>query len=153
MSPEARAEVGIVGGTGLYALSGLRDPEEITVETPFGAPSSPLVLGSLGSRRVAFLARHGRGHGLLPTEIPYRANVYALKALGVRQVLSVSAVGSLREDLPPRRIVVLDQGSIVEEGSHDDLLARDGVYARLLRLQMLDTVPTERVAAPTAPSL
>ncbi|NNF57751.1 MAG: S-methyl-5'-thioadenosine phosphorylase, partial [Rhodothermaceae bacterium] len=79
------------------------------VETPYGAPSSDIRVGSLGGRRVAFLARHGEGHRLLPTEIPYRANVYALKMLGVSKVLAASAVGSLREDLPPRSLVVPDQ--------------------------------------------
>jgi 5'-methylthioadenosine phosphorylase len=104
-----QAEVGIVGGTGLYRMPGVEGAREVEVGTPFGAPSSPIVLGRLAGRRVAFLARHGRAHDRLPTEIPYQANVYALRALGVRQVLSVSAVGSLREDLPPRRFVVIDQ--------------------------------------------
>jgi 5'-methylthioadenosine phosphorylase len=103
------AEVGLIGGTGLYAMPGLSDAREVTVSTPFGAPSGPLLLGTLHGRRVAFLARHDRGHRLLPTEIPYRANVYALKALGVTQALAVSAVGSLREDLAPRTAVVVDQ--------------------------------------------
>ena len=109
MAERVRADVGIVGGTGLYAMAGLSDTAEIAVETPFGSPSSPVVLGTVAGRRVAFLARHGRDHGFLPTEIPYRANVYALRSLGVRQVLAVSAVGSLREELPPRSVVVLDQ--------------------------------------------
>ena len=109
MTSTPRADVGIVGGTGLYMMADLADAQELAVTTPFGAPSSPIVLGTVAGRRVAFLARHGRDHGLLPTEIPYRANVYALRALGVRQVLAVSAVGSLREDLPPRSVVVLDQ--------------------------------------------
>ena|SRR5947207_5317208 len=109
MGERQRAEVGIVGGTGLYAMAGLSDAAEVAVETPFGPPSAPLVLGTLAGRRVAFLARHGLGHAFLPTEIPYRANVYALRSLGVRQVLAVSAVGSLREELPPRSVVVLDQ--------------------------------------------
>jgi 5'-methylthioadenosine phosphorylase len=103
------AEVGLVGGTGLYAMPGLTDAREVVVSTPFGSPSGPLLLGTLHGRRVAFLARHDRGHRLLPTEIPYRANVYALKSLGVAQVLAVSAVGSLREELPPRTAVVVDQ--------------------------------------------
>src|SRR5262245_49966484 len=109
MAGGARAEVGIVGGTGFYALAGVEGAEEIRPDTPFGAPSSPIVVGTLAGRRVAFLARHGPKHSLLPTEIPFRANVYALRALGVRQVIAVSAVGSLREALPPRRLVVLDQ--------------------------------------------
>ena len=109
MTESAEAAVGIVGGTGLYAMEGLSNVREATVSTPFGAPSSPLVLGTLAGRRIVFLARHGKGHDLLPTDIPYRANVYALRSLGVRQVIAVSAVGSLREELPPRSVVVLDQ--------------------------------------------
>ena len=109
MTEDARAEVGLVGGTGLYRMPGLEEARETVVDTPFGAPSSPVVLGRLAGRRVAFLARHGIDHALLPGEIPYRANVYALKALGCETVLGVSAVGSLREELPPRSIVVLDQ--------------------------------------------
>ncbi len=103
------ADVGIIGGTGLYSMPGLSAAREVEVETPFGAPSSPVLLGRLHGRRVAFLSRHGKGHGLLPTEIPYRANVYALRALGVRTILSASAVGSLREDVPPRSVLVPDQ--------------------------------------------
>src|SRR5262245_66014395 len=106
---DARADVGIVGGTGLYRMAGVTGAREVEVDTPFGAPASPIVLGTLAGRRVAFLARHGPKHDFLPTEIPYRANVYALRSLGVRQVVAVSAVGSLREDLPPRRLVVIDQ--------------------------------------------
>jgi 5'-methylthioadenosine phosphorylase len=105
----AQADVGIVGGTGLYDMPGLQDVRDVALETPFGLPSSPLRLGTLAGRRVAFLARHGRHHTYLPTEVPYRANVYALKMLGVRQVFAVSAVGSLREEYAPRHVVVIDQ--------------------------------------------
>jgi 5'-methylthioadenosine phosphorylase len=103
------ADLGIVGGTGLYDLPGLEDVEEVVLETPFGSPSSPLRLGRLDGRRIAFLARHGRHHTFSPSEVPYRANVYALRMLGVRQALGVSAVGSLRETYEPRHVVVLDQ--------------------------------------------
>lgn len=105
----APAEIGLIGGTGLYDLPGLLDVEEIGATTPFGAPSTPVRIGTFGGRRVAFLARHGRHHSFLPSEVPYRANLYALRALGVRCVLAVGAVGSLREDLPPRTVVVPDQ--------------------------------------------
>jgi 5'-methylthioadenosine phosphorylase len=105
----ARAEIGLIGGTGLYDMPGLVDVEEIALETPFGRPSTPLRVGTLGGRRVAFLARHGHHHALLPSEVPYRANVYALRHVGVRRVFAVGAVGSLREDLPPRTVVVPDQ--------------------------------------------
>lgn len=105
----ARAEIGIIGGTGLYDMPGLTDVRDLALETPFGLPSTPIRLGTLANRRVAFLARHGRQHGLLPTEVPYRANVYAMRMLGVRHVFAVGAVGSLREDLAPRTAVVPDQ--------------------------------------------
>ena len=105
----SRAEIGIVGGTGLYDIAALEDVRDVGMETPFGSPSAPIRLGTLAGRPVAFLARHGRRHEYAPTDVPYRANVYALRALGVRQVFAISAVGSLREDLPPRRVVVLDQ--------------------------------------------
>jgi len=109
MTHPASAEIGIFGGTGLYALEDLGEARDVEIDTPFGAPSAPLRVGIHGGRRVAFLARHGHGHRLLPGEIPYRANVYAMKLLGVSKVLSVGAVGSLREDLPPRSLVVPDQ--------------------------------------------
>lgn len=100
---------GVLGGTGLYDLEGLLDVREETVTTPFGDPSGPLLTGTLGGHRAIFVARHGRGHRLLPSEINYRANVHALKQLGAQQVLSVSAVGSLREGLVPGDVVVVDQ--------------------------------------------
>ncbi len=101
--------LGILGGSGLYDLPGLSDVEELVIDTPFGPPSSPIVTGKLGETTLAFIARHGRGHTLTPGEVPYRANVYALRSLGATHALSVSAVGSLREDLPPRTAVVPDQ--------------------------------------------
>lgn len=103
------ALIGIIGGSGLYQLDGLEHVSEDRVATPFGAPSDAIVTGVLNGVRVAFLARHGRGHRLLPSEVPYRANIYALKRLGVRYVLSFSAVGSLREDIAPLDFVVPDQ--------------------------------------------
>ena len=104
-----QAEIGLIGGTGLYDMEGLEDLLELDVATPFGAPSSAVRLGTLDGRRVAFIARHGPGHRLLPTEVPYRANLYAFKLLGITKVLGASAVGSLREELPPRMLVVPDQ--------------------------------------------
>lgn len=100
---------GIIGGSGLYALAGLGDAEELEVETPFGSPSDSFLVGSLEGKRVAFLARHGRGHRLLPTEINYRANIFAMKKLGVEMILSASAVGSMKERIRPRDIVLVDQ--------------------------------------------
>jgi 5'-methylthioadenosine phosphorylase len=102
-------EVAIIGGSGLYALAGLEKYEEINVDTPFGPPSDALIVGELERRQVAFLARHGRMHRLLPTEINYRANVFALKSIGVERILSASAVGSMRERIRPRDIVLVDQ--------------------------------------------
>ncbi len=103
------ATMGIIGGSGLYDMPGLQGAQEIRVDTPFGAPSAPVVVGELEGRRVAFLARHGIGHHITPSEVNYRANLYALKELGVEQVVSISACGSLREDYEPGHIVIPDQ--------------------------------------------
>jgi 5'-methylthioadenosine phosphorylase len=104
-----QAEIGIIGGSGLYSMNGLTKTREVTVKTPFGDPSDAIVLGMLEGKRVAFLARHGRGHRILPGEINFRANVYAMKLLGVERIISVSAVGSLMEDLRPGEFLVPDQ--------------------------------------------
>jgi 5'-methylthioadenosine phosphorylase len=101
--------LGVIGGSGLYDLPGLVDVRRETVTTPFGAPSDALVVGRLGEHEVAFLSRHGAGHRLTPTEVPYRANLYALKQLGVTRVLSVSAVGSMREEIAPGDLVLPKQ--------------------------------------------
>ena len=106
---KAQAEIGIIGGSGLYSMPGLERPREVRVKTPFGDPSDAFVVGTLEGKRVAFLARHGRGHRILPSEINYRANLYAMKLLGVQRVISVSAVGSLREDLRPLEFLIPDQ--------------------------------------------
>src|SRR5271163_1763977 len=106
---DGKPTTGIIGGSGLYAMSGLSDAKEVRVKTPFGDPSEVFVLGTLEERRVAFLARHGRGHRILPGEINYRANIYAMKSLGVERIISVSAVGSLQEDLRPGEFLVADQ--------------------------------------------
>jgi len=103
------AEIGIIGGSGLYSMPGLTEIVEVKVETPFGEPSDSFILGSLEGRKVAFLARHGRGHRLLPSELNFRANIYAMKKLGVERILSVSAVGSLKEKHKPTDFVVPDQ--------------------------------------------
>src|SRR5437868_9810908 len=106
---KSQASIGIIGGSGLYSMAGLTNAREIRVKTPFGDPSDAIVLGTLEGKRVAFLARHGRGHRILPGEINYRANVYAMKLLGVERIISVSAVGSLKEDLRPGEFLVPDQ--------------------------------------------
>lgn len=105
--PEAK--LAFIGGSGLYDLPELADRGEVSVDTPYGPPSDAIVLGTLGGVRVAFLPRHGRGHRIAPTELPARANIYALKSLGVERVVSVSAVGSLKEDIRPLDFVVADQ--------------------------------------------
>jgi 5'-methylthioadenosine phosphorylase len=105
----AQATIGIIGGSGLYSMAGLKDTQEIRVKTPFGEPSEAIVLGTLEGKRVAFLARHGRGHRILPSEINFRANICAMKQLGVERIISVSAVGSLQEDLRPGEFLVVDQ--------------------------------------------
>jgi 5'-methylthioadenosine phosphorylase len=103
------AEIGVIGGSGLYAMSGLSNTRELRVKTPFGEPSDKIVVGTLEGKRVAFLARHGRGHRILPTELNFRANIYAMKLLGVERIISVSAVGSLQENLRPGEFLVPDQ--------------------------------------------
>jgi 5'-methylthioadenosine phosphorylase len=105
----ATATIGIIGGSGLYSMAGLKDTRETRVKTPFGEPSDALVVGTLEGKRVAFLARHGRGHRILPSEINFRANICAMKQLGVERIISVSAVGSLQEDLRPGEFLVADQ--------------------------------------------
>ena len=101
--------LGVIGGSGLYDMEGLGDVAHVSVETPYGAPSDEIILGTLAGTRAAFLPRHGRGHRYLPSEVPYLANVYALKKLGCSFVLSVTAVGSLREEIAPGHVVVVDQ--------------------------------------------
>ena len=102
-------ELAVIGGSGLYNMASLTDIEELKIDTPFGPPSDTIMVGTLYGRRVAFLPRHGRGHILNPSEVPYRANIFALKTLGVRYIISVSACGSLREDYAPGHIVIPDQ--------------------------------------------
>jgi 5'-methylthioadenosine phosphorylase len=104
-----KAEIGIIGGSGLYSMPGFDAQEEAHIETPFGAPSDNYVLGKLAGRQVAFLARHGRGHRFSPSEVNYRANIYGMKSLGVERILSLSAVGSLKEEHRPLDFVLPDQ--------------------------------------------
>jgi 5'-methylthioadenosine phosphorylase len=107
MSSQVR--IGIIGGSGLYQMPELTEIEEVTVDTPFGKPSDAFIVGTLEGERVAFLPRHGRGHRFTPTEVPYRANIYAMKSLGVERILSASAVGSLQEQYAPLDMVIPDQ--------------------------------------------
>ncbi len=99
----------IIGGSGLYSMTGLGDAREYDIDTPFGTTSAPVVVGTLSEQRVAFLARHGLGHHITPSEVPYRANIYALKTLGVQRIISISACGSLQEEFAPGHIVIPDQ--------------------------------------------
>lgn len=104
-----KPSLAIIGGSGLYAMPGLQDPQEVEIDTPFGAPSAPIVVGAFDDQPIAFLARHGNiGHHISPSEINYRANIYALKSLGVERIVAVSACGSLREDYAPGDIVIPD---------------------------------------------
>jgi len=104
-----QVSLAIIGGSGLYTMPGIRDTREYNPDTPFGRTSAPIVVGTLEGVRVAFLARHGIGHHITPGEVPYRANIYALKSLGTPRIISISACGSLKEDLPPGHIVIPDQ--------------------------------------------
>jgi 5'-methylthioadenosine phosphorylase len=102
-------KIGVIGGSGLYSMAGLSDAREVRVKTPFGNPSDAFVIGTVEGKRVAFLSRHGRGHLFSPSEINYRANIFAMKLLGVERIISASAVGSLRDDLPPLDFLIPDQ--------------------------------------------
>lgn len=106
---EYKPVLAVIGGSGLYNFPALKNPQSIEIETPFGMPSSPVIIGEISGRKVAFLARHGIGHVYLPSEVNYRANIYALKSLGVTRIVSVSACGSLREDYSPGHIVIPNQ--------------------------------------------
>lgn len=125
------ATIGVIGGSGLYDMPGLEARETVTLDTPWGAPSDAFTIGTLGGQRVAFLPRHGRGHRLLPTEVPSRANMHAFKQLGVERVVSVSAVGSLRDELPPGRMVVPDQVVDRTKGVRPFTFFGDGVVAHV----------------------
>src|SRR5256886_13778017 len=103
------AKIGIIGGSGLYQMRELMEIDEIEIQTPFGSPSDKFIIGTLESERVAFLPRHGRGHRFTPTEVPFRANIYGMKLLGVERILSASAVGSLQEKYAPLDMVIPDQ--------------------------------------------
>ncbi|MDJ0714456.1 MAG: S-methyl-5'-thioadenosine phosphorylase [Prochloraceae cyanobacterium] len=105
----AQAKIGIIGGSGLYKMDALKDIEEVILETPFGSPSDAAIVGTLEGTRVAFLPRHGRNHHLLPSQLPFRANIHAMKQLGVEYIISASAVGSLKEEAKPLDMVVPDQ--------------------------------------------
>ncbi len=106
---QEKVSIGVIGGSGVYQIEALKDVQEVKVKTPFGDPSDAIVVGTLAGRRVAFLPRHGRGHRIIPHELNSRANIYALKSLGVERIIGISACGSMREDYAPRDIVIPDQ--------------------------------------------
>ena len=155
MDLESFPAVGIIGGSGLYQMEALTDGRELTVETPFGAPSDVIFAGKLAGRDVFFLPRHARGHRLLPTEIPHRANIYALKSLGVRFLLSVGAVGSLKEEYPPRHLVLPDQFFDRTSRRSEHTFFGDGIVAHIgfaeptsAKLRALVRTAAEEVGVP-----
>jgi len=126
----SQAEIGIIGGSGLYSMPGFADVRELRQQTPFGDPSDAYVLGTLEGRKVAFLARHGRGHRILPSELNFRANIYGFKQLGVERIVSISAVGSLKEEHKPLEFVIPDQ--FVDRTRHRvDTFFGEGIVAHI----------------------
>lgn len=123
--------IGVIGGSGLYEMEGLQDVRSIVVETPFGAPSDEFVTGVLDGVPMVFLPRHGRGHRLLPTEVDYRANIYGMKKLGVTRIISVSAVGSMREEIVPGHIVIPDQFIDRTNATRSSTFFGNGVVAHI----------------------
>ncbi len=144
------AKTGIIGGSGLYNMEGFEAGESVLVETPFGTPSDRFSCGTIGGREVVFLPRHGAGHTLLPGEIPYRANIFAMKKLGVERIISVSSVGSLKENIHPRDMVIPDQFIDRTRGRADTFFG-DGMVAHI---SFSDPVCPElsRIAAASAGS-
>lgn len=123
--------IGVIGGSGLYEMEGLEQVEEVVLETPFGAPSDAYITGVLNGVKMAFLPRHGRGHRLLPSEVNYRANIYGMKMLGVQRIISVSAVGSLKEEIAPGHIVVPDQFIDRTKGVREATFFGNGIVAHV----------------------
>ena len=146
MADDVRAALGVIGGSGLYDLEELEDVRRVRVSTPYGEPSDELVLGTLGGVELAFLPRHGRGHRILPSELNFRANVHAMKQIGVTQLLSVGAVGSLREEIAPGHVVVPDQ-FIDRSVGRTATFFGDGAVAHV---QFGDPICTEMAKATTA---
>jgi 5'-methylthioadenosine phosphorylase len=144
---EFKRTLGVIGGSGLYALEQLRDVEERELSTPFGAPSDAIVCGTLGDARLLFVPRHGRGHRLPPHRINYRANILALKMAGAEQILSISAVGSMREEIHPGHMVVVDQ--FIDRTRHraDTFFDDDGVVAHVEFAEPVDAQLAGAVAA------
>ncbi|TLM64278.1 MAG: S-methyl-5'-thioadenosine phosphorylase [Deltaproteobacteria bacterium] len=127
----SRTTIGVIGGSGLYEMEGLTDLQEVSLTTPFGAPSDSYVTGMLGDVRMVFLPRHGRGHRLLPSEVPYRANIFGMKMLGVQRIISVSAVGSMKEEIVPGHIVIPDQFFDRTQGKRASTFFGNGVVGHV----------------------
>jgi len=127
----AQPVIGVIGGSGLYELEGLRNVEEVRLQTPFGEPSDAYITGTLGEVKLVFLPRHGRGHRYLPSEVPYRANIYGMKMLGVEQIISVSAVGSMQEEIVPGDIVLPDQFIDRTTGKRDNTFFGAGIVGHV----------------------
>ncbi len=144
MSPQA--QVAVIGGSGVYDLDGLKDVETVAVQTPWGAPSDEFKLGTVGDVRVAFLPRHGRNHMFTPTEVPYRANIYALAMMGVQRLLSVSAVGSLTEEYEPGDFVMVDQ-FIDRTNQRNQTFFGGGIVAHMPLADPIDMDMARAVAA------
>ena len=130
MPNQPQAEIAIIGGSGLYEIQGFAETAVLDIDTPYGKPSDVITVGELLDVPVAFLPRHGRGHRVSPTELPFRANIYALKTLGVKQIVSVSAVGSLQAEYEPQHMVVPDQ-LIDRTRRRDSTFFEDGVVAHI----------------------
>lgn len=143
-------ELAVIGGSGLYHMAELSEVETVEVDTPFGKPADAITVGTLHGRRVAFLPRHGRGHVLAPSEVPYRANIFALKTLGVKYLISVSACGSLREDYAPGEIVVPDQLFDFTKGQREPSFFGRGIVAHLAAAQPFSAELSVALAAATA---
>ncbi|SHI73639.1 methylthioadenosine phosphorylase [Malonomonas rubra DSM 5091] len=123
--------IGVIGGSGLYEIEGLTDVQEVVLETPFGAPSDAFITGNLAGAKMVFLPRHGRGHRFLPSEVNYRANIYGMKKLGVEQIISVSAVGSMKEEIVPGHIVIPDQFFDRTQGKRASTFFGNGVVGHV----------------------
>lgn len=140
-------DLAVIGGSGLYQMPGLGDVARHAIETPFGRPSSEIVVGTLERRRVAFLARHGEGHFIPPSDIPQRANIYALKTLGVRYLIGVNACGSLREDYAPGHLVVPDQLFDYTTGRRERTFFDSGLVAHVSVAEPFDAALSAHLVA------
>ncbi len=139
--------IGVIGGSGLYEIEGLTDIEEVTLKTPFGAPSDNYVTGMLEDVKMVFLPRHGRGHRILPSEVNYRANIYGMKTFGVQQIISVSAVGSMKEEIVPGHIVIPDQFFDRTQGKRASTFFGNGVVGHVQFADPVCPALSQRLAA------